>query len=139
MCYNWRWSISKSHSCSSLNSGCVSVVDGQKLLLTPFRHTVVPPPMAAHTVHLPSVVNQVAFAPPPRCNDFLVVLASGQVGVFSYDIITEGDRIEKKDSQGFRAMLDAPHLLGLTEYVCVHVCYLLLYMLCVYTTPSSQG
>ena len=107
LCYNWRWSIAKSHSCSRLNSACVAVIDGSKLLLTPFRHTVVPPPMAAHTVQLPSPVNQVAFGPPPRCDDFLVLLASGQVGVFSYDVIVtadaEGAKPKTKDLYTIRA------------------------------------
>ena len=132
MCYNWRWSVAKSLSCSAHNAGCVAVIDGPKLLLTPFRHMIVPPPMAAHTIHLPSAVNLVAFAPPPNCNDFLVVLASGQVGVFSYDITVSkgtgtGDKLEKKDGQGFKEILRPPHLLALTEYaICMYMytCFL---------------
>ena len=77
--------------------------------------------MAAHTVQLPSPVNQVVFCPPPRCNDFLVLLACGRVGVFSYDVIATmeavGAKPETKDPQGFRQLLQPPELAGLTEYV----------------------
>ena len=116
MCYQWRWSVAKSYSCSNLNSACVAVIDGPQLLLTPFRHTVVPPPMAAHTVTLPSAINQVAFGPPPRCNDFMALLATGQVAMFSYDVVVEGDETERRDSQGFREMLQPPDLVGLSRY-----------------------
>ena len=120
MCYHWRWSVAKSHSCSPLTSACVAVIDGPKLLLTPFRHAVVPPPMSSHTVQLPSPVNQVAFSPPMRCNDFLVLLASGEVAVFSYDVVGAFEakgKSENKDSQGFRELLRPPELMGTAVYV----------------------
>ena len=41
--------------------GTVAVVDGDKLLLTPLRHVVVPPPMAAVTAHTSAPVDRVAF------------------------------------------------------------------------------
>ena len=120
MCYHWRWSTSKSHSCSQLNSGSVAVIDGCKVLLTPFRHAVVPPPMSSFTVQLPSPINQVTFSPPPKCSDFLVLLASGEVAVFSYDDVammsSEGGD-EMKSPQGFRVLLQPPKLVGTA--VCV--------------------
>ena len=51
------------------------------LLLTPMRFMVVPPPMASHTISLPSAVCQVAFAPPPQCSDIAVVLSDGRIAV----------------------------------------------------------
>ena len=117
MCYRWRWSVTKSHSCSPLNSACVAVIDGPKLLLTPFRHSVVPPPMSSHTVQLSLPISQVTFSPPPRCNDFLVLLASGEVAIFSYDVIALEGGDERKDSQGFRELLQPPKLVGTTVYV----------------------
>ena len=118
MCYHWHWSIAKSHSCSPLNSGSVAVIDGSKVLLTPFHHAVVPPPMSSFTVQLPSPVNQVAFSPPLKCSDFLVLLASGEVAVYSYDITMsfEGGN-ETKNLQGFRVLLQPPKLVGTAMYV----------------------
>ena len=114
--------MARTASSSSLGSACVAIIDGAKLLLTPFRRVVVPPPMAAHTVQLPSTVNQVTFGPPPRCNDFLVLLASGQVAVFSYDVVSEGGGVKKKDSQGFRERLCPPEMVGVTKYVSLVSC-----------------
>ena len=53
-----------------------------KLLLTPMRHMVVPPPMSAHAVELPSPASCVSFAPPPNCSDMAVLLSNGSVAVF---------------------------------------------------------
>jgi hypothetical protein len=98
----------------------VAVIDGCKVLLTPFRHAVVPPPLASFTVQLPSPVNQVTFSPPPKCSDFLVLLASGEVAMFSYDDVattsSEGGD-EKKVTQSFRVMLQPPKLVGTAVYV----------------------
>ena len=120
MCYHWRWSVAKSHSCSPLNSSSVAVIDGSKVLLTPFHHAVVPPPMSSFTVQLPSPVNQVAFSPPLKCSDFLVLLASGEVAVFSYDLATS---LEGGGSlQGFRVLPQPPKLVGTTVYVqCIKI------------------
>ena len=41
--------------------GSTAVIDGCRLLLTPLRHSVVPPPMCTCTVQLPAVATCVAF------------------------------------------------------------------------------
>ncbi|KAI1301550.1 Elongator complex protein 1 [Halotydeus destructor] len=53
--YTFKWS-----TCSSGNSE-VAVVDGKKLLLTPFNSCVIPPPMCAYTVDFPEYVREVGF------------------------------------------------------------------------------
>ena len=71
--------------------------------------------MSSFTVQLPSPVNQVAFSPPLKCSDFLVLLASGEVAVFSYDLVTS---LEGGESlQGFRVLLQPPKLVGTAVYV----------------------
>ena len=125
MCYHWRWSIAKNHSCSPLNSGSVAVIDGAKVLLTPFHHAVVPPPMSSFTVQLPSPVSQVSFSPTLKCSDFLVLLASGEVAVFSYDIAMTSSDVgggkETKSLQGIRVLVEPPKLVGTAVYVHIYV------------------
>ncbi|KAJ7339625.1 hypothetical protein OS493_006030 [Desmophyllum pertusum] len=60
----------------------VAVIDGAKLLLTPMKHMVVPPPMSAHAVELPSPASCVSFAPQPTCSDMAVLLSNGNVAIF---------------------------------------------------------
>lgn len=44
--------------------GTAAVIDGCRLLLTPLRHTVIPPPMCAVTAHAAAPITALAF-----CND----------------------------------------------------------------------
>ena len=53
-----------------------------KLLLTPMKHMVVPPPMSAHAVELPSPASCVSFSPPPCCGDVAVLLSNGRIAIF---------------------------------------------------------
>lgn len=53
-----------------------------KVLLTPFKHQVVPPPMAAQTLTLPCSVNQIAFSPSPCCDDMLVLSSDNTITLF---------------------------------------------------------
>ena len=41
--------------------GSAMVIDGHRLLLTPLRHTVVPPPMSTLQIQLPAVTTTLAF------------------------------------------------------------------------------
>ena len=126
LCYNWRWSIAESKSHSSINSASVAVIDGATILVTPFRHVVVPPPMAAHTLKLSAPVNQLVFSPPPKCNDIVALLATGQLALFSYERsalngvtsdATSEEGLKKKDTQGFRQITRAPELIGISKLV----------------------
>ena len=77
---------------------------------------VVPPPMAAHELSLPSPALLVSFAPSPRCNDFIVLLSDGRVAVFKYETVGDGDQLTVLKPTG------APKLVGTTRCVCVCVC-----------------
>ena len=43
---------------------------------------VVPPPMSAHTVELPSPASIVSFGPVPWCNDIAVLLSNGRLAIY---------------------------------------------------------
>ena len=53
-----------------------------KLLLTPMKHMVVPPPMSAHAIELPSPASIVSFGPSHLCNDMAVLLSNGCVAIY---------------------------------------------------------
>ena len=54
-----------------------------RVLVTVFRQSVVPPPMCTYRLQLPHSVNQVMFsAHPGKSNDFAVLDASNQISVY---------------------------------------------------------
>ncbi|XP_014368772.2 elongator complex protein 1 [Papilio machaon] len=67
--YSWIWTISHSRGKNSEDDAMVAVIDGRKLLLTGFRQTVVPPPMASLVLELDSDIHSVHFAPPHMQNN----------------------------------------------------------------------
>lgn len=66
------------YTCSDFIVFCLS----DKVLITPMKRMVVPPPMSAYELQLPCAVNQVMFAPPPFTNDLAVVLVDGRIAVY---------------------------------------------------------
>ena len=106
--------MTTSHTHSHLNSAPVAVIDGCNILLTLFRHSVVPPPMATHTLTLPTPVTSVSFAPPPLYDRFLALLADGQLAVFGCKDRDEEKDISK-DSHGFRQLAECPKLMGVVS------------------------
>lgn len=62
-CYTWIWNIDHSRGKSADDDAVVAVIDGSKLLVTGFRQTVFPPPMAALEISYEKPVNAVNFAP----------------------------------------------------------------------------
>ena len=65
-----------------INVYYISLLFAAKLLLTPMKHMVVPPPMSALTIDLPSPASIVSFGPPPMCNDMAVLLSNGSVAIY---------------------------------------------------------
>lgn len=61
--YSWMWTIDHSVGTSIDDNAVVAVIDGNKILVTGFRQTVVPPPMAAFDIELDTFVNSIHFAP----------------------------------------------------------------------------
>ena len=108
-CYNWRWCVDTSHTHSPQNSAPVAVIDGACILLTSFRFSVIPPPMASHKISMTTPVTSVSFAPSPMSNNFLALLADGSVAVFGCD----EKAAVSKDTLGFRQLNECPKLVGM--------------------------
>ncbi|KAL5482011.1 hypothetical protein EMCRGX_G022290 [Ephydatia muelleri] len=104
----WRWTVSESTAHTKENMATVAVIDGANLLLTPFRTTVVPPPMCGHSVELSGSVSMVTFAPPPCCNDFIALLADGSVAMFGCVSLPR----QGKEENGFRNVTSPPQLVA---------------------------
>ncbi|KAJ2322337.1 putative elongator complex protein 1, partial [Coemansia sp. RSA 2704] len=63
------------HAASLESNAAACVVDGARVLYTPFAHANVPPPMALHTLDAPMSVRHVAFAAFGAGNGFALLLA----------------------------------------------------------------
>lgn len=61
--YTWIWDVNRTRGYGSDDDAVVAVIDGNKVLLTGFRQTVVPPPMSACEIKLDVNINSVHFAP----------------------------------------------------------------------------
>ncbi|XP_022251795.1 elongator complex protein 1-like isoform X1 [Limulus polyphemus] len=82
LCYKWTWMVNHSKSYSSDDNACVAVIDGAHLKVTPFRQTVIPPPMCAYELEFPDTISQVVFPPKIASNyDMLVVLSDGRIAL----------------------------------------------------------
>uniref|UniRef100_A0A803T8I5 IkappaB kinase complex-associated protein n=1 Tax=Anolis carolinensis TaxID=28377 RepID=A0A803T8I5_ANOCA len=83
LCYDWQWSIDRSTGGGASDLANVAVIDGDKVLLTAFRHAVVPPPLCTYQLQLPCPVNQVAFcAEPARSGDLAVLDANHRISIY---------------------------------------------------------
>ncbi|XP_062516736.1 elongator complex protein 1-like [Corticium candelabrum] len=107
--YMWkefRFGIDQSKGHCSENNSTVAVIDGAKLLLTSLRHQVVPPPMAAHTINMSCCVNQIAFSPPPCCDDILVLTSDNILTLLRQTGSHSGTEQERLN--GFQAAMFPP-------------------------------
>lgn len=80
--YTWIWNIDHSENNSDEDNAIVAVIDGKKVLLTGFRQTVVPPPMAALEIEHNAFVNSVHFAPKTQSvnpNSFFVCTSDSKL------------------------------------------------------------
>ncbi|XP_048826491.1 elongator complex protein 1 [Brienomyrus brachyistius] len=107
--YDWAWSTDRSVGDDAHDDASVAVIDGDKVLVTPFRLCVVPPPMCAYELQLPSPVSQVSFLhESQRTSNMAVLTTDGRVCVYSH-----GTRIQEGDAStaaGFRVAAQVPEL-----------------------------
>ncbi|XP_067016133.1 elongator complex protein 1-like [Acropora muricata] len=103
--YSWCWSTAHSEGTCEQNISTVAVIDGAKVLLTPMKHMVVPPPMSSHSVELPSPALIVSFGPPPSCSDMAVLMSNGSVALFKLPV-------ENGIKEEFKTPGKAPTLVG---------------------------
>ncbi|XP_066469477.1 elongator complex protein 1 [Tiliqua scincoides] len=114
LCYDWNWCTDRSNSEGANDLAQVAVIDGDKVLLTAFRHAVVPPPFCTYQLQLPSNVSQVAFAmEPSRSGDLAVLDATNRISIYR----SGGHRDEELTvkvgavgGSGFKVSVALPHL-----------------------------
>ncbi|KAJ1530829.1 hypothetical protein ONE63_005675 [Megalurothrips usitatus] len=63
MKYDFSWRVDHSNGMSHSDGAFVGVIDGDSLLMTSFRNSVIPPPMCGTTLKLPAPALEVVFAP----------------------------------------------------------------------------
>ncbi|XP_071964263.1 elongator complex protein 1-like [Antedon mediterranea] len=109
--YTWYWATNHSRGMTQQNQANVAVIDGNQVLMTPFKTMVVPPPMSAYTLKLQSSVNQIVFAPPPICNQVAVVLSDGRLAFYGIDVdALEDEKVDASGGTGFKGIA-RPHVL----------------------------
>ncbi|KAM3939198.1 elongator complex protein 1 [Leptodactylus fuscus] len=87
LCYDWTWCTDRSGGHGTGGQTDVAVIDGDKLLVTSFGQSVVPPPMCTFHMQFPRVVNDVAFhTDPNKSSDFAVLDADNTLYICRYGI-----------------------------------------------------
>ena len=74
------------------------------------KHMVVPPPMSAHALELPSPASCVSFSPPTSCGDIAVLLSNGRIAMFK-SVAENGIKEE------FKPPGKPPKLIGNYRYI----------------------
>uniref|UniRef100_A0A674IEZ0 Elongator complex protein 1 n=1 Tax=Terrapene triunguis TaxID=2587831 RepID=A0A674IEZ0_9SAUR len=111
LCYDWHWSTDCSTGDESHLVANVAVIDGDKVLVTAFQHSVVPPPMCTFQLQLQQAVNQVAFhTDPTKSADLAVLDASNRISVYRVGDGTVKDPTVTLGGSGFKASVETPHL-----------------------------
>lgn len=83
--YTFNWIVSHSRGKQVSDRATVSVIDGDKVLVTGFRDGIVPPPMSQHTVQFKEPVNAISFAPSDaESNDFVALLSNNKIVLCKY-------------------------------------------------------
>ncbi|XP_056425712.1 elongator complex protein 1 isoform X3 [Hyla sarda] len=85
LCYDYAWSTDRSGGHGSGGQADVAVIDGDKVLVTLFVQSVVPPPMCTFHMQFPQAVNDIAFHPDPdKKSDFAVLDADNTLYICRY-------------------------------------------------------
>jgi len=85
--HRFEWEVIASSRKPPNDSGLTAVADGSFLLITPFRHANVPPPMSAHQFNLSNETNQIHAVPIAahfdHTSDLLAVLLQEEVAILN--------------------------------------------------------
>lgn len=119
--YTWSWATHFSTGVSKDNQALVAVIDGDRVLMTPMRDMVTPPPMSAYYLQLPCPVNHVTFCIQGNPNDLAVVLVDGRVAVYTFTPESEDKNLPRDSTvkfdaslgEGFTLCCQTPHLKGI--------------------------
>ncbi|XP_066523069.1 putative elongator complex protein 1 isoform X2 [Hoplias malabaricus] len=115
--YDWGWSTDRSTGDDSQDNACVAVIDGDKVLMTTFRQSVVPPPMSSYELQLPAAASLVTFhSQPQRTNELAALTAGGHLHIYSQG--SENTSVPATNSSGFRVVSE-PIVLQRTYSVAV--------------------
>lgn len=98
--YTWYWATNCSHGKTEHDQALVAVTDGDKVLMTPMRSMVVPPPMCAYSLQLPFAVNQVTFCCHGNKNNVAMFMANGQTALYTFEESQKDDKSVKFDGAG---------------------------------------
>ncbi|KAI9015161.1 IKI3 family-domain-containing protein [Gaertneriomyces semiglobifer] len=78
-----------SSSLETGNPATVAVIDGCSLLLTPFKHMNIPPPMSSLKLQAPSPISHVAFGPGSTGDDLALLLCDGTIQLYKSHSVTK--------------------------------------------------
>lgn len=114
LCCDWHWTTERSSGNSTSDMANVAVIDGNRVLVTVFQQTVIPPPMCTYRLQISHPVNQVVFcAHLGKSNDLAVLDASNQISVYKCGDQPNMDPTVKLGAvggNGFKVPLRTPHL-----------------------------
>ncbi|XP_070543580.1 elongator complex protein 1-like [Ptychodera flava] len=82
--HTWSWATHHSNGMWAGDNAYVAVIDGARVLLSPFRSVIIPPPMCAYYLQLPQPANQVFFGHGQHCNDIGIVLSDSTVMFYHF-------------------------------------------------------
>ncbi|XP_041464243.1 putative elongator complex protein 1 [Lytechinus variegatus] len=121
--YSWTWQTTNSRGLDEDDQAVTAVIDGKDILVTPFKKMIVPPPISAYTLMMPTFVNQVVFAPPPHSNNMAVVLQDGRIAFYTHKTDGEEDKDDASvklvaaGGNGFKSMVSPPKLRGMARII----------------------
>ncbi|XP_030050201.1 LOW QUALITY PROTEIN: elongator complex protein 1 [Microcaecilia unicolor] len=114
LCYDWNWSTDRSAGEDPCDLALVAVIDGDKVLVTAFQQSVVPPPMCTFHLQLSHPVNQVAFLQSlQRSNDVAVLDTSNRISIYRYGhsvVKNEMVKVEPAGGSGYKLIPVMPYL-----------------------------
>nr|DBA28623.1 TPA: hypothetical protein GDO54_008951 [Pyxicephalus adspersus] len=110
--YDWCWNTDRSSGQSPGSQADVAVIDGDKVLVTSFAQSVVPPPMYTFHMQFPHAVNEVSFHTDPEKSRDLAVLDNGDaVYIFKYGVDAAKESVVKiVGGNGFKVSTSTPVL-----------------------------
>ncbi|GAB6018991.1 hypothetical protein CHUAL_000626 [Chamberlinius hualienensis] len=96
--YTWLWTTSRSKGPLETDNSIVAVINGSQVKVTPFRKSVVPPPLCVYSCNVEKSVTSVVFGPYSRSNDFLIILDDNEVLHFGEDSIDKSDKFVRLEN-----------------------------------------
>ncbi|GFO49807.1 elongator complex protein 1, partial [Plakobranchus ocellatus] len=116
--HTWAWDTNGTPGATEEDMSLVVVIDGAKLLVTPMRVMLVPPPMSAFTLVCPSPVNRVTFSASLSSNDMMAYMSTGKFALFCFSGIKNASESCSALGDGFKNICQDPVLKGIFDIHC---------------------